>query len=542
MSLRASLLLAILSSIALTPALSQDGGDLPPSISAWRAWTLLDDDGAANWTAEFVSLGNFGTQVFCHRSNYVTGGMLLSAHDGDPPVPVWSTSTHPGDPEASDSAATTDLHASLVRLPAGTPDAYWFTVRMFDSLGERWSWTYPQITGGRSVLDLSRDGQLLVVAIRNPTTGGNDLLVFTPDGPEPAHVWPLPGGVIWGMDLAEEAPRVVLGLEHVMHIADVLTGETLWQWDWGGAALSNVPLTLSADGTLFAHGFLGPQMRVMRWDGATYATLFGRDMPEGGATRCIRIARDNSALAYGVVFQYPSTVVYTECAAIPSGELLLSDRVESGGSYQNSCMDVAISEDGLLVAVAQAGDQTSEEPEFRIYARAAGDDPIFMINLPGSALNVDISPDGRTFVVGSREVHINQLGAGGRIDLVRLDPRGLFLAGTPSPGHAGTLMLRLPEETGLGATPWLLYAGALATTPIALPGGDTLFLDPLQMRFLAMPPLAWLGPYPTSSIEFTWPNDAGLVGLTIYLQALAVTQGTHAEKLTTNAFPLTVLP
>jgi hypothetical protein len=45
------------------------------------------------------------------------------------------------------------------------------------------------------------------------------------------------------------------------------------------------------------------------------------------------------------------------------------------------------------------------------------------INFPGSAFGVDVSVDGQYVVGGSKAVHANQLGGGGRIELIQLAPQ-----------------------------------------------------------------------------------------------------------------------
>ena len=50
------------------------------------------------------------------------------------------------------------------------------------------------------------------------------------------------------------------------------------------------------------------------------------------------------------------------------------------------------------------------------------------IDFPGSAFGVDVSADGQYVVGGSKAVHANQFGSGGRIELIQLQPQP-----TPTP-------------------------------------------------------------------------------------------------------------
>jgi hypothetical protein len=61
-------------------------------------------------------------------------------------------------------------------------------------------------------------------------------------------------------------------------------------------------------------------------------------------------------------------------------------------------------------------------------------DLIGAINFPGSAFGVDVSADGQYVVGGSKAVHANQFGSGGRIELIQLQPQP---TPTPTPSATG---------------------------------------------------------------------------------------------------------
>jgi hypothetical protein len=58
---------------------------------------------------------------------------------------------------------------------------------------------------------------------------------------------------------------------------------------------------------------------------------------------------------------------------------------------------------------------------------------IGQINFPGSAFSVDVSSDGQYVVGGSKAVHANEFGSGGRIELIHLQA-----APTPTPTATAT--------------------------------------------------------------------------------------------------------
>ena len=67
------------------------------------------------------------------------------------------------------------------------------------------------------------------------------------------------------------------------------------------------------------------------------------------------------------------------------------------------------------MAFASWGTEFHDWPEVMVFNRNV--DLIGAINFPGSAFGVDVSTDGQYVVGGSKAVHANQFGSGGRIEL-----------------------------------------------------------------------------------------------------------------------------
>jgi hypothetical protein len=520
-------LVLLLLPLALAPqpsAAAQSFAGMP----AGSAWTLPDGDGVENWSAGLVDFTQHATFAFCHRSNDATGGMLLSRFDADPPEMLWSFSTHPADPLSSDGAAEADLWASITRLEVGGLNDFLYTLHVGNSQGLSWTWDFPVITAGWARVRITRDGSRIVAVFVDDEAPATDILVFGPDAPVPLHEWSLPPGVPWSMDLADDGSRLVLGLENQCVVVDLASGAPVFTWTDGGS-FSNRGLALSGDGTLLAFAG-GGGVTLQRWDGAAFAPLHVQPLP--GLASAIAISRDGSTCAWGVSFPYPSTETWVQCLDVPQLALKMTDQVSSWGAYQNWAVDIEIDDRGQQFAVAQAGDEPDVVAEVRAYRRNQNQ-PIFELNLPGSALNVDISPDGRWVLAGSREVHMNKAGAGGRVDLIHLGGDELELRGVPHVGADGLLVV----HGYLGQVALPLLAASALDPPLFLGGKGELWIDPASLQILGVFPIATSG---LAELPFRIPADPLLAGHAVFLQGYCTPF--PFKHLTLNWLPLTFLP
>lgn len=82
------------------------------------------------------------------------------------------------------------------------------------------------------------------------------------------------------------------------------------------------------------------------------------------------------------------------------------------GPNQNSAAAAQANEDGTLFACASWGDQPNTQPEVRIFDRDLN--LVGFIDTPGSPFELDMTPDGHYILVGSKAVHANTFGSGGR--------------------------------------------------------------------------------------------------------------------------------
>lgn len=509
--------------VTAAPVASQSSG---PEL----VWTHADD--GVNWIGYHVALGNHGTQVFAHPDNYAMHALLLSAHDTAPPTPVWIASTYPADPVASDSAREADVHASLCVESTGVPGEYEMKLHRYSSAGLQWTYTFPEYTIARGFLAVSTSGDRIVAAVPHPTSGGNHLLVFGPDSPTPLTIHELPTGTIWSMQLATGGAHLILGINQHARILAIPSGTELASLFFGQQT-SSFDLALSGDGSVFLHGgSFGGKVGVRFWNGDGYVLGYTYE-PLGADTNdaisCIEVSDDGTRAAVGISEVYPSTKIRVEAFEIGTGARSMREELSSSGKYQNHVADLAMSADGSRFAVATFGDEPDLVDEVRVYA-ADQDTPLFTLNLPGSAFNVDMSADGLWVVAGSKGVHANELGHGGRYDLIHLGGADLRVTGTPS--VASAISLELYGEPGDAA--FLLLAPGPADPPVVVPFG-TLYLDPATLWVLPLGAIPGSGAYAFSA---HLPSDPVIVGATLSLQGAT----TPPKHLGHDWVPLTLLP
>jgi hypothetical protein len=499
---------------------SSGGRSGSPSTTFHHVWTHP----GSWWIGEQVGIGNHGTQVFTHYYLNDTAAALLSVHDGDPPLPVWELDTHPDNPMDVDSADYSDVHVGITRTDTGTMNQYVVKLSKYSSQGRDWVYTYPHLTTGRMIAAVSADGQTIVSVISNPITSRPDLLVFDPDSPIPTASFALPAGGAMKFDLATNGERAVIIIDLTVYVVEIATGNILLA-NSESSAYGTRGLGISGDGSVVASGQSGNGLRLYEWNGSTYVPTWFHVTP--GGVRALDVSEDGSTVAYGIGFAYPSTRIVTECVDVPTKTVTMSEDISSFGQYQNTVWEVAISADGEIFATATFGDEPDIVEEVRVYHKHRSV-PIRTLNLLGSAFSIDVSPDGKWVVAGSKAVHGNESGHGGQIDLLHLGGTDLAVYTTPSVGSTVTF-----ETFGNPGSPaLLLHSPTLASSPVVFPEIGTLYLTRSSMSVIPMGPI---GPGGSASLPWTVP---GPVGTTHYFQGFQVAP----RRLSECWVPVTFLP
>jgi len=192
--------------------------------------------------------------------------------------------------------------------------------------------------------------------------------------------------------------------------------------------------------------------------------------------------------------------------------------------------DVSISADGKRFAVGVWGDEGGLVPECLVFARDS-DVPLVAYDLPGSVYDCEISADGRRAVFGSKAVHANENGHGGKVDLLTVGNEDLVLRGVPRVGSTVDFDLFLPP----GGRAFLMLARELAEPVRVVPSLGIPQLDPATLNVLDA------GLVPPSGIatrRFAIPNALALVGRSIYVQGASLAP----RRFTRDWIRVTVLP
>jgi len=145
---------------------------------------------------------------------------------------------------------------------------------------------------------------------------------------------------------------------------------------------------------------------------------------------------------------------------VASAQMIGSYPVSGTGQFQGTPVGAESNDNGTAMAFASWGTEFHDWPEVMVFNRNV--DLIGAIEFPGSAFGVDVSSDGQYVVGGSKAVHANQFGSGGRIELIQLPSQP-----TPTPTATATPTPTVtPTPT---ATPSVTPTPTPTATPRATP-------------------------------------------------------------------------
>lgn len=294
-------------------------------------------------------------------------------------------------------------------------------LRGYDSQSNIPLWTFsvpsPYTNINRDSLAVSRDGSVVAVAVRD-------------DGPpEATRVYFLSGvtgALIDSIDYADRVASVDLTDDGssclVMNQGNARLVDTSNGTDSmvGNTLGSTSPARISGDGDVVVMGgFL--ELRVLVHNGVVYETAV-HHMDNSMAFQAVGVSRDGStAVVMGVDF----TAGYLETVTLVfdiSSESLIDQHTTTGtGGLQDVPSDVAISDDGEVIAVASWGVEGNEHPEVMVFDRDVN--LIGSLDTVGSALALDMTGDGAYLVAGSKAIHANISGSGGSTTMYQVYER-----------------------------------------------------------------------------------------------------------------------
>lgn len=507
-------------SLALVCLAGTAVAQVPTSRPASVVWTRQ----MAYGTENFAKLAQHGTFVWA--SMHVGRSMLFSRFDTSPPTALWTSDSF-GELLFTDTAVEGDVCAAIGRRTAGPTGGYRYGVTVGDSQGLRWIYEHPVVTAGWSWVSVSRDGSRIVAWFPGDGVTPLQLVVFSKDSATPEHVWTSPSGALWALSISDDATRAAISYETSIAVLDLTTGTTLFDFT-DPYYVSNRTVELSGDGRTLV--FPAQGLQFYRWDGTAYQHHHTEQVP--GSVHHIALSRDGDTCAWGVSFftyPVPSTEVWTQCMDVPSRTFTMTEVIASSGAKQNFCANIEVSDDGAILAVAQAGDEPDLLAEVRVFRRDRND-PIYTLNLPDSALDIDVSGDGRWVVAAS--VAPSAGPAGGRqVDLIHVGGDELEVRGVPHSGQNVELVVYgLPGEQAS-----MLLSERVLEVPVFLGMAEALWLPRHELRHLAVGPIA---PSGTAVANLQVPGDPAALGHTFFLQAV-VRSSLH---LSSNWVPITIVP
>ena len=197
-----------------------------------------------------------------------------------------------------------------------------------------------------------------------------------------------------------------------------------------GTGAGNIFYRISGDGNVFVtYGFA---LDVYKFDGTTYQRVIHFTQANNWFGGASIVSRDGSTVG-SFAGNYANNWLTGEVDLfdVASAQMIGSYPVSGTGQYQGTPVGAESNDNGTVMAFASWGTEFHDWPEVMVFNRNV--ELIGAIDFPGSAFGVDVSADGQYVVGGSKAVHANQFGSGGRIELIQLQPQP-----TPTPSPTAT--------------------------------------------------------------------------------------------------------
>lgn len=471
----------------LLAALGLAGAAGAATERAWSFSSALDTS-----VPRSVALGDGGTLLFCSNDGGNGRVRLLSSFDSDPPQPVWEYA-FPTDSTLIRvaAAAQADRFAAILQQPdPSNPQLRRAHVYCWTSAAALPAWStsspfpfafYPQ---DKTYVAMTPDGSRIVASVYDPTTVKTAVAVLDgASGATVAFAEYSTFGPISRLLVSDDGSTVVLANGGRV---TVLSGDD----DLSLIDTTNLygtvydAFSVSADGRRIAYG-QGDQLVVLEraFGGTNYsaiATLSAGGEP--GMLTALDLTPDGATAACGFVLSGGQPGTRLVVFAVDSGAVLLDESQHTQGVWSNWVVDVRLSDDGETAALGAWGDVGGEE--LSVF-HLSGAPPVERVDLSGSVMALDLSPDGLRVGLAAKSVHANEVGGGGSYQLFRTRSSDVEVRGAPRLGSSVEVVFR-PSS---GPHVFLAVAGYPATPPAILGGTGTLYLERQAVLLLAMTPL-----------------------------------------------------
>lgn len=483
-------------------------------------WRLTSDN---TWTPWCVGLGDAGSLVFGEYGLVTSDAQLHTAYQDDPSMPL-SLESAPGIVLAQRAAAAADapIFAGLHQVAADLTNTNRFvTLRVYDSASSAalWQYTSPVLVGSNEQAEVlvSDDGARVLLCVYDASTLKTRVSVFSPSSSTPTLELELSTvGAAVAYDLAADGSALALASPNRLQVVDLPSGLVSYDLFTFGSPQYGA-LALSGDGSRLAHGSASKFTVLERQGQGAFVELYVHNLGAPYFCRRVDLSRDGRVVVAGWHQFGIENGVRLTATELESFTTTLDTELQGGGSYSNLINTLELSADGDRFAVGLWGDEDGSLPEVMAF-QSETVEPLFVDNLDGSVLALDLSPDGRRLAIAAKSVHATQWGMGGHVSLYEVGGRTISALGAP---HAGaTIELQKAQREGTECR--FLVATSLAPAPIhdSPLGSGTLYLDPSTLVEL---PGVLGGPEHEAHAPYTLPSTVGEV---IYVQALNVADGT----------------
>lgn len=362
-------------------------------------WSFVD--GAS--ITESVALGDAGNESWvAHALNDERISKFTTTGTGTPDFFYSLLAENPG-VIGIDAAANGSLCAVISWASGST-----IRVRAFSATGGNtplWTYTFDASynNSGKRAIAVSADGSRVAFGAYD---GTKTFLVQT-DAAGNVLNTALFDGFSSGIEMSADGSRILVTNGAVARLYDAATMTEVYNLPVSG---SGGYARISADGTAIADG--GFNLRAAREISGTWQVVHNGSGSQSwfGA---VALSGDGTTL-FSLSHNYAAGYLPNEHRVIDllTGTVLATSSYTGTGSFQNSVVKAEANADGTIFACASWGDEGNTQPEVRIYDRDLN--LIGSIDTPGSPFELDMSPDGQYVLVGSKAVHANTFGNGGR--------------------------------------------------------------------------------------------------------------------------------
>ncbi len=349
--------------------------------------------------------------------------MRVSRYTQTNNTPQWEYSTVPNDPSV-------DVANNFIAVSRGTE----FDILDNPTGDVLFQYTMPD-TLYASYAAISRNGNqavFLAQSIGNGTTS----VIYSVDlsGGTPSVNWtmdvPTSDITNWtGANFSAQGSTLVVDGRFHLYVLNSSDGSLIWDHF---VSNTEAPAAISGDGNIVATADNSGFVQTWIYDSVNsqYNLLWQYRVPAGIYTNwasSVAISADGSTIAAG-------TLIFISSSAYDGSVILFNTYGDGTPNWVYNGLgdmvdDIALSDDGKVVAAATWGDYyNSSRPDLLVFDAETGD-LTYNVVTPGSFFSVDISPDGRRVFAGGKAVHARDFGSGGIVTYDEIDLGGGSVSG-----------------------------------------------------------------------------------------------------------------